>query len=218
MSLGSKRCELKGAAAAAAALVFVLVACASSSSVAPVVDVRGSDRAARRPDAVALDPPIATPAVVSHAGAGGVVALRVPVSREAVAGLLRSFFDAWARESIDDLVALLVADAGPIEARSRGSRVLVDGWRQRMRSHEYGRILGVQMIRSDRIERWEPDELGSAGAPARIDAHPGEIAVRVPVEVPQVAGDRLFGDAVVMLLRPDPGGLRIAAYGELEPR
>jgi hypothetical protein len=207
---------LTGAAAAAAALV--LAGCASSSIVAPAVDARGSDRAARRPDAVALDLPVTTPVAVSRAEAGGVVALRVPVSREAVAGLLRSFFDAWAHESIDDLIALLVADAGPIEARSRGSRVLVDGWRQRMRSHEYGHILGVQMSRSDRIERWEPDELGSAGAPAHIDAHPGEIAVRVPVEVPQVAGDRLFGDAVVMLLRPDPGGLRIAAYGEVEPR
>ena len=120
--------------------------------------------------------------------------------------------------SIDDLVALLSADAGPIDARSRGSRVLVEGWRQRMRAHEYGRLAGVEMIQADRIERWDSDELTTAGAPERVDARPGEIAVRVPVEVPQVGGDRLFGDALIMVLRADPGGLRIAAYGEVDPR
>jgi hypothetical protein len=178
------------------------------------------------PDAVAIDPPAAVPEPASRANAGGVVALRVPVSRDAVAVLLRAFFDAWQRESVDDLAALLAPDAGPLEARAHGARALVEGWRQRMRAHEYGKLAGLEMVRPERIERWELDELGTEGAPPRVDARPGEVTVRAHVEVPSVGGDRLFGDAVVMVVRRDPvrtgageraeGVLRIAAYGEVE--
>ena len=133
---------------------------------------------------------------------------------------LRSFFDAWSRESVDDLAALLAPDAGPLEARARGRRALVDVWRLRMRSHEYGRLAGVEMFRPERIERWEPDELGAEGAPAHVDARPGEAArVRASLrDGPTVAGERLFGDEVVMLVRPEGGKLRIEAYGEVEGR
>lgn len=173
---------------------------------------------ARAPDGVAMDLPPALPAPASKASAGGVASLRVPVSRDAVAALLRSFFDAWSRESVDDLAALLAPDAGPLEARTRGRRALVDLWRQRMRSHEYGRLAGVEMFRPERIERWEPDELGAEGAPPHVDAHPGELTVRAPVETTTVAGEKLFGDVVVMLVRPEGGKLRIEAYGEVEAR
>ena len=199
------------------AIALLTTACAPPATL-EVMSPAGSGPAKRLPDAVVMDLPAATPVPLSHTVAGGVVALCVPVSREAVTGLLHTFFDAWSRESIDDLVALLAADAGPIDARSRGSRILVDGWRQRMRAHEYGRLAGVEMVQPDRIERWEPDELGTAGAPEHLEARPGEIAVRVPVEVPQVGGDRLFGDALILVLRTDAGGLRIAAYGEVDPR
>jgi hypothetical protein len=193
------------------------VASASSTAPARPAGVEGApERTTRAPDSVAIDPPAALPAALPRAAAGGVVALRVPVSREAVASLLRAFFAAWARESLEDLVALLVPDAGALGARARGSRVLVDEWRQRMRSREYGRLAGIEMVEPDRIERWEPDELGGDGAPQRIDARPGELAVRVPVEVPSVGGERLFGDFLVLILRPEEGKLRIAAYGEVD--
>ncbi len=146
------------------------------------------------------------------------MALRVPVSRDAVVDLVQTFFDAWERESIDDLVALLTHDAGPLDARARGRKVLTDDWRQRMRSHEYGRLAGIDVVRPERIERSDADLLAAAGAPGHLDVRPGEMTVRVPVEVPTVGGDRLFGDTLVMILRPEAGQLRIAAYGEVEAR
>jgi hypothetical protein len=201
-------------------LLAGLAGCAASRATTPAAGPLAAEpgHLAREPDAVALDPPAALPPALSRAGAGGVVALRVPVSREAIASLLRAFFEAWKKESLDDLVALLSPDAGPVEARSRGSHVLVEGWRQRMRSHEYGRLGGVEMIRPERIERWETDDTPTDGALERAETHPGEIAVRVPVEVPWMAGERLFGDTVVMVLRPEEGRLQIAAYGEVESR
>jgi hypothetical protein len=200
-----------------ATLLLATVGCAAPGvAAAPASpEAHAPDRV---PDGVALAPAPALPSPASHAEAGGVVALRVPVSREAVASFLRTFFAAWARESMADLEALLLPDAGSLDSRGHGSHAkLLDGWRQRMRAHDYGRLAGVQMVQPDRIERWEPDELGS-GAPGPIEVRPGEIEVRIPVEAPLFAGDRLFGDAIVMLLRPEGGALRIAAYGEVEAR
>lgn len=166
-----------------------------------------------------LEPAPALPAVAVRGPSGGVLALRVPLGRDAVADVLRLFIDAWQRESIDALAALLTSDAGPIDARGRGSRTLVESWRQRLRAHGYARLSGVEVVRPDRIERWEADELGVSGAPARPpDMRPGELLVRAPVEVPVVSGERLFGDQIVMIVRPDEGRLKIAAYGETDAR
>jgi hypothetical protein len=168
---------------------------------------------------VVLEPEPALPVVTARGASGGVLVLRVPLGRDAVADLVRLFVDAWQRESIDTLIGLLTPDAGPIDARGRGSRSLVEGWRQRLRAHGYARLAGVEIVRPDRIERWEPDELGVAGAPARpADMRPGELLVRVPVEVPSVSGERLFGDQIVMIVRPEDGSLKIAAYGETDAR
>jgi hypothetical protein len=212
MSLASKRFSFASGA------VLLAVACGRAAPPPVMAAPADSASAVRAPDGVAMDLPPALPPPASKAPAGGVASLRVPVSRDAVASLLRSFFDAWSRESVDDLAALLAPDAGPLEARARGKRALVDVWRQRIRSHEYGRLAGTEMFRPERIERWEPDELSAEGAPPHVDARPGELTVRAPVETTTVGGEKLFGDAVVMLVRPEGGKLRIEAYGEVEGR
>jgi hypothetical protein len=166
-----------------------------------------------------LEPPAAVPQAASRAASGGVVMLRAPVPREAVVDLVRSFIEGWQHESVEALVALLAEDAGPIDARGRGSRPLVEGWRQRMRAHAYGRLAGMEVVRPEHVERWEPEELGAPGAPARpADMRPGELLVRAPLEVTTVLGERLFGDAIVMLVRSQGSGLRITAYGEVDAR
>jgi hypothetical protein len=227
MSPASRLCSLhrvKGAYRGLTAGLWVRVGlvavsgCGASAPLASGIDPPTVDTPVRQPDAVSVELAPAMPTAASRASAGGVVALRIPVRTDAVMNLLGSFFEAWQGESLEGLAALLSPDAGPLEARSRGSRVLVEGWRQRLRAHEYGRLAGREMIRRERIERWDPDDLGTQGALARLDVHPGEFAVRVPLEVTSVGGERLFGDAVLMLLRADGGKLRIAAYGEVEGR
>lgn len=147
-----------------------------------------------------------------------VVSLREPPDRGSVANLVQSFFDAWQGASLDSLVAFLASDAGPLEARSRGRAALAELWRQRLQAHDYARLLGVELVRPERIERWTWDELDTPQAPPRPpDMQPGEIYVRVPIEVTHVGGERLFGDVAVLLLRRAGGELRIASYGELEP-
>ncbi|HEY4011763.1 MAG TPA: hypothetical protein VGM06_00380 [Polyangiaceae bacterium] len=171
----------------------------------------------RSPDGVVLDPPSAVPNATERAGAEGVVALRQPLGDDAVRDVVRAVADAWQSESVDQLVALLTEDAGPIEARTRGRAPLVDGWRQRMHAHEYSHLAGIDLFRADRIERYYYDDLAARDAPPRPpDMRKDEIYVRVPIEVTRYAGERLFGDAFTLLLRRDDGRYKISAYGETD--
>jgi hypothetical protein len=134
--------------------------------------------------------------------------------------LVLDLVDAWQRESLDGLVALLTTDAGPIESRARGRGVLVESWRQRLRAHEYRRIAGVQLVRPERIERWTWEDLGAPGASATRppEMRQGELLVRVPLEATHLGGEKLFEDTIVLVLRREEGRYRIAAYGEASTR
>jgi hypothetical protein len=157
------------------------------------------------------------PVPAAHADAHGVVALREPLSSDAVADVVRALMDAWQRESLEALGALLTADAGPMEARARGRAALVEAWRQRLRQHAYRHLEGLQLVRPERIEHYAYDELGGPDAPVRpAGMREGEVYVRVPLEVSQVGGEKYFDDVIVLLLRREEGGYKIAAYGETD--
>jgi len=178
---------------------------------------QASEHVPRRPDAVVVEPPPAIPEPAERADARGVVVLRAPLGGDAVRDLVMGVVDAWQRESLDQLVALLTSDAGPIEARSRGRAALVELWRQRLRAHEYRRLSGVDLVHEERIERYAWDDLSAPDSPARPpDMRPEELYVRVPIEVTRVAGERLFGDVMLVLLRREEGKYMISAYGEAE--
>jgi hypothetical protein len=164
-----------------------------------------------------LEPPAALPDPVERAASRGVVALRPPLDGDAVRDVVQAVVDAWLAESAERLAALLTDDAGPIEARAGGRAALLDAWRQRMHAHEYHRLAGVELVRADRIERAFWDDLSGADAPARPpDMHMDELYVRVPFEVTRFAGEQLFGDRMLLLLRRQEGKYMIAAYGESE--
>jgi hypothetical protein len=202
--------------------IAVAIGCAGAPSQvlapqSPEPNSASDTRPARRPDAVVLEPPTALPTPVSRADARGVVSLRQPLAGDAVVDLVQSFVDAWQRESLDALAAMLASDAGPIDGRIRGRGALVEAWRQRLHAHEYARLANSEVVRPERIARWDRDDLGAPDAPAPPpDMRPGEIYVRAPLEVTRVAGERLFGDVMVMVLRAEDGKLKIAAYGEVD--
>jgi hypothetical protein len=171
----------------------------------------------RRPDGVVLEPPPALPKATTRADARGVVALREPVGGDAVRDVVLAVVDAWQRESIEQLLSLLTNDAGPIEARSRGRGALVESWRQRLRAHEYHRLAGIDLVHAERIERYDWDDLSAPDTPPRPpEMRPDELYVRVPFEVTRVAGERLFGDLMLLLLRREEGQYKITAYGEVD--
>jgi hypothetical protein len=172
---------------------------------------------ARAPDGVVIDPPPVLPAPLARSNAQGIVSLREPPAHDAVVELVRAFLDGWQRESLETLLGLSTPDAGLIDGPDRGHAALIESWRQRLRAHDYGRLAGAELVLPERIERWEWDELGTANRPARPSSmKPGEILVRAPLEVTRVAGERVFGDVVMLVLKRQDGGLRIAGYGEVD--
>jgi hypothetical protein len=214
----SKLCRLAALAGA--------LGCAGSSS-SPLLTIPGvkrelsadaaHDAGPRRPDGVVVEPPPALPNAAEHADTRGVVALREPLGGDALREVVFAVVEAWERESLEQLVALLSDDAGPIEARSRGRSALIESFRQRLHAHEYRRLAGVNLVRAERIERYAWNDLSAADAPARPpEMRPDELFVRVPLEVTRAAGERLFGDMMLLLVRREEGGYKIAAYGEAD--
>jgi hypothetical protein len=157
-----------------------------------------------------------------HSEARGVVALREPLSGDAVRDLVLSLMDAWQRESLDALADLLTADARSLDGRTPGRDALLEGWRQRLHAHRYNRLAATDLVRPERIEQWDFDDLSPAAtapSPARPrEMHPGESYVRVPLETTGIAGERLYGDLIELVVRRDDGKYKIAAYGETELR
>jgi hypothetical protein len=173
----------------------------------------------RAPDGVVIDAPALLPPSVARSGARGVVSLREPQGQDVVIDLVRTFLEGWQHESLDTLLSLVSPDAGLIDGPDHGHATLVESWRQRLKAHDYGRLAGAELVLPERIERWEWDELGAPAKPARPSAmRPGEILVRAALEVTRVAGERVFGDVVTMILRRQGGTLRIAGYGEGDPQ
>jgi hypothetical protein len=204
-----------------AGMACVLLGCAghrpAATGATEIPESSAATPPPRRPDGVVIDPPPLRPTPALRSPAQGVVSLREPAGEDAIVDLVRAFLDAWQRESLETLLALTAPDAGLLEDPEHGHAALVESWRQRLHAHDYGRIATAEMVRPERIERWEWDELGTPATPSRPPTmRPGELLVRAPLEVTRVAGERVFGDVVVMVVRRQEGRLRIAAYGEVD--
>lgn len=188
-------------------------AVSAPSQVAPEIS-------ARHPDGVVLESASALPPLSTHAEATGVVALRPALEADAIDALVERWLTAWAHESIDALAALLTDDAQPLDGTGHGRSGLLEAFHQRFQAHDYTRLAAQPLVGAvaARIARWEYDELDAGDAPgAAVSAvHPGETIVRVPIDLTHEGGDKLFGDALLFVLRREDGKLAVAAYGEVD--
>jgi len=205
-------------AGAGIVLRLILVVLLAGCGGAPVTAVTSGDAPPepRRPDGVVLDPPPAIPLATDRAGARGVVALREPLGDEALFDVVRTFVSAFQHEDIDGLVQLLTFDAVSLDAKGSKSRsVIVEGWRARFRNLDYAKLVGTEVVDLDAIERYASQTAASANVPYRpTEMHEGDVLLRIPVAAARVAGERYFGDVIVMLLRREGERYRIAALGE----
>lgn len=200
--------------------IAVAIAFAACNEAPPVVPtVAEMPDASRRPDGVMIDPPAAVPSAVVRADTRmGVVALREPPGSEAVREIVTAFVHAFEREDRSAIDALFAQDATGIEGR--GSRqLLMMQFAQRMQQMEYGRLAGLEVVRPEKIQRFEYDELGDKDElPRPPEMRPGDVFARVPVEVPRIGPDRYFGETLLFVLRRTDGRFKIAAYGEIDGR
>ena len=172
----------------------------------------------RRPDGVLIEPTAALPEPSEQAPARGVVSLQEPLSEAAIRDVVRSYFQAFEREDILALAQLLTPDAVSLDARGIGRGAILEAWKARLKTLNFSKLAGVDVVEIDQVERFDYDDLGVPSAPARPqEMQRGEVYVRVPVATPSIAGERLFGDTITFLLRREEGHFKIAAIGEEAP-
>jgi hypothetical protein len=208
-----------GAVAIGVAALFV--ACGQSPPlVATVSTATDLPDAARKPDGVLLDPPPALPSAVAHADARGVVALREPADVNAVRTFVTTFIAAFVREDLATLQSVLASDATTLDASGRAPRqVILSDWLRRLQQLEYSRLEGVDVVLTQRIQRFDYDELGGPDDPPRPSMmRPGDTLVRAPIEVSRIGPDKFFGDVIVMVLRHDDTRYKIVAYEEIDTK
>ena len=148
------------------------------------------------------------------------MSLREPFSEEAVRDVVRSYFEAFEHEDLGSLQQLLTLDALSLDAGAPGvgRTAMIKRWEERMGKLGYAKIAGVEVVRLDRAERFDFDDLSSTSTPPRpAEMQRGEALVRVSVMAPIIAGERFFPDAVTFLLRRESGKFKIAAIGEENP-
>jgi hypothetical protein len=205
----SSRC--KGARAACALVALVASGCGGGAwdSAAEL------PKAPRRPDGVALDLPAALPPAVDRADARGVVALREPLADKDLEDLVRAYVRAFEREDESALMQMLAQEASSLARPGSTRAQLVEIWRTKLKSFEYGRLTGLEVARISRIERHTYETLGVPGAPPRPPSmRPGDLYVRVPIATPRIGSEQLFGDWLVLLLRREDGRLKIAGQAD----
>jgi hypothetical protein len=181
---------------------------------APLETATELPKTPRRPDGVTLEPPPALPPPSDRASARGVVALREPLADKDVEDVVRAYLRGFEREDVDALVQLLAQEATPL-GRAGGKAALVELWRTKMKNFEYQKLAGVEVARLAQIERYTYETLGPSGGPTRpTEMRPGDLYVRVPIAIPRVGSDQLFGDTLVLLLRREDGRLKIAGQAD----
>jgi hypothetical protein len=166
--------------------------------------------APRRPDGVVVDPRSELPPGEDRADASsGLVALKPPLPDKAARSVIAAFFRAITSENLDALADLLTADANAPSRIRGGSTSMVDHWRARIRHFHYRSLAGDVLYQDADLEFYRFDDLESPGRPSRPpEMTKSDLMVRVPMLIVR-AGDRVFGDEMLFVLRREKDRFRI---------
>ncbi len=168
--------------------------------------------APRRPDGVVLDAPPALPTASIAGPATGVIALREPRDDGAIREVLLAYVRGFVRQDLELLTSLLTKDAVDLGLRTRTGRPgIVEAWQARLRTLDYSRVAVNDVLRLDRIDRLDFEQMASTARPSEMQK--GDMLVRVPV-AKGLGEPRLFGSTLVVLLRREQGQLAIAGVTE----
>jgi hypothetical protein len=172
----------------------------------------------RQPDGVLVDPQPAVPESRPRAPALGVVTLEPPIASDAIFSIVTKIFDAFGRRSTSELPALFVTGDIVVLDGHKTRNEITQSWEQRSRNPDLQLIRGLEVVRIERMDRFDYDELSAISNPPRPpDMQPGDVLVRLPVVAPVGnSGTKLFPDVMFMVVRPVDRVLRIAGIA-LEP-
>jgi hypothetical protein len=152
--------------------------------------------------------------------------LQPSFNSEKVREVVIQIANSWLKGSLDPLTEALLPDAveiddmGPTTTKAAspgsGASGLVGRWRERLRGRSFDHLPAAELIAPERIVAYSWDDLGGLGAPARPRAmRPGDVYVRAPFEVNRVGLDRVWADALLLVLRRVGDRYKVVACGEV---
>lgn len=169
----------------------------------------------RRADGVAVDPASSASLAQRNGRTGevGAVPLSPPAPVALAVRAVVAFFDALPHEDLATLNTVLSERAGWVNpAVSRNAAPALGVFVDRFRRLDYEKLEGVALVREAELEVTAYDEFDPPlpGRPPRPpEMRPGDVLVRARVVTPRIGGDRLLGDELAFVLRPDHGRHRI---------
>lgn len=175
--------------------------------------------ARRQPDAVALDPLPATtrPASQGAAPSPTPVALQPPLAAGSAFEALQRLVSALTQEDLAALPPLFTERGTWVNPVNHNSMPLFPHFRDRLRRLDYHQLADQVVLREAEAEVYVFDDLTNPlpGRPARpAEMGPSDLLLRVRVLVPRIGADRLFGDSLTLVMRPDNGRYRIHSLHE----
>lgn len=190
----------------------VLAGCATSSF-KTVDKLPGGPRHA---DGVAVDP-APSPVVTKLRGSTttiGAIALTPSPALEEARDVVKRYFDAMVEEDDKELTLTVSISAlwSHPQSGGRGGSNALNFCRERTRRLDYQALSGRQVVRSNEIEIYRTEDLENPppGRPSKpYEMVEGDVLARARVLVPRYAGDRMFGDEILFLLRVEKGAYRI---------
>ena len=176
----------------------------------------------RHPDGVFFDLPSALPPTRSEAHAEGIVLLREPISRDEALLAVRGYFRAFLSGESATLAGVLLHDARRLD---EPPGELLPALTSRLKGVDYSRVSADAVAAYDETRVMTYGDLRPGHLPAARegDLRPrpepmreGDVLCVVPVRSPRVAGVRLFGNEVALLLRRSTadGALKVAGLSE----
>lgn len=193
----------------------MLQASACAGAVPPAED-EGAPR--RRPDGVAIDPISAPPPPRDRAEtADALVTLRAPLGVDRALFTVQELFRKIVVEDSEGLEALFTRDALAVTTLAPGAGSgqtpsAMNFWRGRFHKLDYTKLAGEVIYRDAEVTVYRADD--TVDAPPHPAVRPealggNDVVVRVPILVPRIGADRLFGDEMIVWLRRDGDRYRI---------
>jgi ketosteroid isomerase-like protein len=180
--------------------------------------VSASASAARLPDGVAIDLKSELPlARESGQTNEGILPLKEPPDVELSLDVVRAFFRAVAHEDMPSLRAILSSDAslGPVSGGT--SPAAESQWERRFRKLDYNALGSGMIYRDSQVELYrfhDLDEVEGERPSRPAVMSPGDVLVRVPIEIRKIGNERLFGEEILFIVRRTDAGLRVKAILE----
>lgn len=131
--------------------------------------------------------------------------------------VVRKILDALVQENREALWVHLDPKGFWMNPQIHANIPIIPHFSERIRRLDYTQLAGLPLLREHEVEVYTQEDLAVAlpGRPEHFpDRKAGDILIRFRILTPRVGTERLFGEEVVVSLRPEGGAYRVWRWQE----